>query len=60
MGIIIFASVNGYKFKWDDVYKISVHFLAHKKLEFNFYSVTTIYIISSKSFLLSGIELLAL
>ena len=54
MGIIMHASVNSYKFKWNFIDKISVYFLAHSKLEFSFYSVTIICIISIKLFLLSG------
>lgn len=50
------TSMSGYKFKWDAIYKISVHCLAHSKLEFNFYSITIVCMNSSKSFLLSGFE----
>lgn len=41
------------KFKWNFIYKISVYFLAHSRLEFSFYSVIINCIISRKLFLFS-------
>lgn len=52
MDVILPASV--IKFKWNFIYKISLYFLAHSRLEFSFYSVIINCIISRKLFLFSA------